>query len=199
MRSKRLHSVLILALISLAVSLGRVTAEEAATEPAFPIAVCSMPQVFQDYVQTQDMLARLNALNSSLQTEQETRQAHMEERKQELDALTPGSEAHTKLAESLEDEMIELRIWQETQQARLRRQHRVMTERMYATIKTTIGEIAAERGIQMVLNRTEMDLTNNAAQQLMQPYVLYAKDAMDITTDVVRRLNERYTPQPSTP
>jgi len=195
MRSNRLHWALILILAALAVCLGRVTADEAATDAAFPTAVCSMPKVFQEYVQTQDMLSRLNALNRELQAEQDSRTAAIKERQAGLDALVRGSEAHAKLAESVEKQEIELRIWQETQQARLRRQHRLMTEGMYKQITTVTGEIAAERGIQVVLNRTEMELSTNAAQQLLQPHVLYASEATDITDEVIRRLNEQYIKQ----
>lgn len=194
MKSNRMYWVLILALVTLAVCLGHVSAEDAPAAPTYSTAVCSMPDVFQNYVRTQDMLVQLQTIRNALGTEKEAREAKIMESQNQLQELTLGSEASMALAESIEDQVIQLRVWYETEQARARRRHRNLTGAMLATIGTTIGQIAGERGIQVVLNRTNMNLAENPAEQIIQPHVLYAGPDVDITADVITRLNEQYTP-----
>jgi len=200
MKSNRVYRVLALALVAVAVCLGRVTADESPAAPAYPTAVCSLGKVFQQYARTQDMMARIKDMTARLEQQKKEREGRITQGHADLQELQPGSQAEADLRASLEKKVIETRIWMEVEEARIDRLRRTLTASMYGEMAAVIKQIADERGIQIVVNSVPINLTGaNPGEQLMLPYVLHHSDAVDISAEVVRRLNEKYKSQNSAP
>lgn len=197
MNTNRLYWVAIAGLVALAIGLGHGIADPQAAEPAAPtgtVAVCNLTRTFAEYQRTADLYKMMEDLQAGYQQQQQQREQKLQQMRQDLDALQPGSEAHQERMEALESYAVETRVAFELAQARLKRRHREATNELLGIIEQTIADVATEQGYTAVFNRSRIDLSEDPAGQLALPHVLYAADAVDITDDVVARLNAQYEP-----
>ncbi|MFW6154703.1 MAG: OmpH family outer membrane protein [Planctomycetota bacterium] len=196
----RLYWVVILGLVALAIGLGRGIADPPPAEPAGTVAVCNLSRAFGEYQRTRELYTRMENRQADIRADQEQREQQFEQMQQELEALQPGSQAYQEQVEAIESYAVESRVSIEIAQNRLKRTHRQATEELLRIIEQTIGAVAAEQGYTTVFNRGQIDLSEDPAKQLASPHLLYAAGAVDITDDVVARLNAQYdAPQADQP
>ncbi|MGA2265503.1 MAG: OmpH family outer membrane protein [Phycisphaerae bacterium] len=178
--------------------LGRSGAQDSApaSAPVARVAVCDVQEIFTNYTRAKDLLAQLNDKRQALAAEDEQRGKALDALEVELGGLKPGSkEYEARLAEA-ERLRIDRTVSEQSGEAALRREHRRLTMEMYAEVSKMAEAVAKERGFNLVIYRdpdlVDTDETLELLSQIRSRKVLYSDPSLDITKDVLARLNEAY-------
>ena len=171
------------------------TSAPATLSPA-RVAVCDIQEVFANYARATDLLAQLNDKRQALTTEDEQRGKALDAIQAELSALKRGSkEYEARLAEA-ERLRIDRAVAMQYKEGVLRRDHRRLTLEMYEEINKTLAAVAKDKGLDLVLYRdgelVDTDETLELLAQIRTRKVLYSDDRLDITAEVLDRLNAAY-------
>lgn len=124
------------------------------------------------------------AARDKLEKSSKTKQAKFDKRRAALesDAGKLGTLKGQELAaaqEKLQRESIELQNMLMALESELSEQHNKLLESMYANAQAIVADMAKEKGLDLVLVRDPMT-------------VLYTKEGLDITTDVVKRYDAKH-------
>ncbi len=170
--------------------------------PAAPVApearaaVCDLQAIFSEYVRAKDLLAQLNEKRQALAAEDEQRSKAIDALQAELAGLKPGSDEYEARRAEVERQQIDRAVAIQFGESALRREHRRLTMDMYTEITQTVTAIAQERGFNLVLYRdgalVDTDETLELLAQIRSRKLLYSDDSLDITADVLARLNATY-------
>ncbi len=198
MHSKR--PLLILLLVVLAASL--VAAASARPEPA-RVGVCNVRDVVVNYRGFIKLRERLEQEENEIVAEVKKRSQQVDEMLAELRELKQGTEAYKKLDEACWTKTYETRAYQEVQKTRLERERRNGLRASYEDIKDAIAECAEEMGLDLVLYTRDVDLAQAGNVQELEGIigsktVLYKAPQLDITEDVLSRLNDGAESEPET-
>lgn len=180
------------------VFLGHLRAQTAGptTGPEVRVAVCDMQEVFNEYARAKDLAAQLRDKRQALAAEDDQRGQAIDALQVELGGLKPGSAEY----EARRAEADRLRIDRATAmqfaELSLRREHCQLTIEMYGEISKVLADVAREKGFNLVLyrdgNLVETDQPLELMAQIANRKLLYSDDSLDITADVLARLNESY-------
>ncbi len=160
------------------------------------VAVCDIQQVFANYARAKDLLAQLNDKRQALTAEDEQRGKAIDALGVELAGLKPGSkEYEARLAEA--DRLrLDRTVNAQFKEVTLLREHRRLTLEMYGEVTKVVAAVAGERGLTLVLCRdadlVDTDETAELVAQIRNRKVLYSDPSLDITADVLARLNASY-------
>lgn len=189
----------IMMLAGVAVYSTRVIAQDAADTavPTAPrVAVCDVALAFEQYNRAKDLGRQMETRQSEMAAEDERRVAAITRANGNLEALAVQSPEYQRAQDEYQRLVLEHQVWRQFEQARLVREHRLLTEQMYSEILRVIEEYARENGLDLVLYRDIVDLQSETTAELQlkmtQRKVLYNSSAMDITDAVIRRLNAQY-------
>ena len=84
----------------------------------------------------------------------------------------------------------------EVQKAKSQRWHLMMTIEMFNDVRDAIKAVAIERGIDIVLQAHQMNFESPSVNELFQKAalhkVLYHSEHVDITKDVLARVNDTF-------
>jgi outer membrane protein len=124
------------------------------------------------------------AARAKLEKSSKTKQAKFDKKRSSLEseAAKLGSLKGQELMaaqEKLQRESMELQNMLMALEQELGDQHNKMLESMYADAQVIVADLAKEKGLDLVLVRDPMT-------------VLYAKDGLDITTEVVKRYDTKH-------
>ncbi|MCX4244611.1 OmpH family outer membrane protein [Paraliomyxa miuraensis] len=124
------------------------------------------------------------AARAKLEKSSKTKQAKFDKKRSALEAEAAklGSLSGQELAvaqEKLQRESIELQNMLMALEQELGDQHNKLLETMYANAQTIVADLAKEMGLDLVLVRDPMT-------------VIYAKDGLDITAEVVKRYDAKH-------
>ena len=196
MTTKHAYVLSGLVLLTGALLLGKVTAQEAAPATGTRVAVCDIATVFNNYTRAKDLTTELENKRRGLAEEDQRRNTVLETLQGNLDNLNPGSEAYESKLSELEKQALELKIWREYEEKKLLRGHRNLTEQMYREIVQVVEEQGVALGYELVLYRDNLDLRSATTPELLskiaQRKVLYNAPGIDITDAVLARLNQKY-------
>lgn len=122
---------------------------------------------------------------TELETSSKSKQEKLDKKRTQLesDASKLGSMKGAQLAaaqEKLQRESMELQSMLMTLEQELGEQHNRTLESMYKRAQDIVSKLAKERGIDLVLVRDQMT-------------VIYAKDGLDITEEVVKLYNGKHS------
>lgn len=170
--------------VSLAAGLG--FAALAVTAPS--IAAAEVPAVRK--VAMVDMQRVLNETKAGrkarkeLETSSKTKQSKVEKKQAKLEkaASQLGSLSGAELAaaqEKLQQEYLEVQSMAAALEQELANQHNALLQEMYENSQKIVADMAAKQGLDLVLVRDQMT-------------VIYAKDAYDITVEVVKAYDQKH-------
>ena len=84
------------------------------------------------------------------------------------------------------------------EQQQILTKHALLMRDMYDTMRKTVAEIAKARGVTLVLQMDGASLTGRNSQEMMTQIsgrkVIYAGSQIDITTELIQKLNASYKP-----
>ena len=141
-------------------------------------------------------MAEFEKRGQKLNAEQQDRSKKIRDARTVLEGYDKDSEAMIDQLTKVQQMTADLKVWQDTQEARLQRERSVLTKDMYRTILQAVADVAKQSGVQLVLYKHQGELSGQTLPDLLDQIerrqVLYAGSEMDITDAVVARLNAAY-------
>ncbi len=111
-----------------------------------------------------------------------------------LDTLKPGSSDHVKQLEELMEKQAKFEAQQEFQKHYLTLKDQRWTTQLYQEILKVIPEIAKEKGLDVVIEDSDVDLEDASANELMLTIrthkLLYSDGCVDLTDEVIDKLDK---------
>lgn len=183
--------------------LGLVAARPAAAQDAGTarVAVANPAKILSALQETADLKKNEQGEISKLQEQEQAKGKAIQDLKGQRDKFTKkGTPDWDKQTGDLVQKSVEARVWAESEQARLTRRNKEQTKALFEKIQAAIAQIAQERKIDLVLTDFGRDLpddvddvTPDALRQLIsQKTVLFANKGVDLSDDVIARLNAAY-------
>lgn len=197
MNASRAYALVIVALIAGALVLTNSFAQPAAAPKATRIAVCDIPELFKNYQRARDLSAQLAQQRQALTAEGKKRQDKIAELETERDSYKEGSQQYVTTNNKVKWEQIQAQAWLQYQTVQLDNQALRLTKEMYTEIKNAIAGVARQRGFDMVVQREQESLDTQNTQELraliFSRRLLFAEESLDITPEILTRLNQAYT------
>ncbi len=160
------------------------------------VGVVDLVRVFNDFEQTKALNAELGRHKRQVIEEKQVKEEDLAVERQTLQGFAPDSAEYRKRRQVFEKMVIEYRVWMAVKAESLEEQHRMWIERTYATATRCIADVAKEKGIQVVITREELDTsvqeTNVLRTQILNRKVVYYDPALDLTSEVLTRLNDAF-------
>ncbi|MCY2925379.1 MAG: OmpH family outer membrane protein [Planctomycetota bacterium] len=168
--------------------------------PATPgkIAVCDFGQVYNSYEKAKALQKKLDENLALIKKEDDVRGDEVKKIEDELKSnqYKERSAAYEQRFSEFVAKSAEHRTWMEVQKAKSQRWHLMMTTEMFNDIKDGIKAVAEARGIDVVLQTHQMNFESPSVNELFQKAalhkVLYHSDKVDITNDVLARVNDAF-------
>ena len=159
-------------------------------------------------VKVLNALAETKDINSAMNTEQQTYQQQGQDREQKLkdlkaqrDQLKPDAPQWSDLNKQFVAMQADAQAWAQTAQQELQRKFRENAKRMNDKIAAGVAEVAKTKSVDLVIAEQkpevgEADIEKMNPQQYMSllfaQNVIYKSDAVDLTQDVIAKLDSDY-------
>ncbi len=164
------------------------------------LATASPSKIFAQVKETQEVKTQLQTQRDALKGQASTRRAKVEELQQQMEVLKPDSPSYQEANKQFMTAAIEYKNWGEISEAQQARTEKLQTKLLFDKITAAIAELAKERGIDLVfaeqpaMNIEKMNV-DQLVQLLNQRQVLFSSSSVDLTADVVARLDARHQEQ----
>lgn len=165
------------------------------------IAVIDFHRIFDETRQIGDLNQQIKTKESEFRAEADQRKKVIETKQKELVAFTPGTPDYESRRKDLVRLNIESNVWLQTTQAEIDSMKFDWTQLIYEKAVDVARQVAAERGYDAVLQYKEydpmmVDPNVQAMRRLIQDReVIYHRPEIDITNDVIKRMDQQYRPQ----
>jgi Skp family chaperone for outer membrane proteins len=161
------------------------------------LAVCDVSSVFNKYQRASDLSIEFNGRRDRVKAEDDEKLKQMDAQAAMIKELATGSKKYDEEVEKLQKMDAERQVWRKIQEQTVMRDYRLATEQMYNEINTTIAAVAKEQGFDIVLYRDSVELNSETPTELLGKIalrkVLYNDPSLDITDQVIERVNATYT------
>ena len=190
---------------ALMLALHTVGAQESApaTKPAPQVirtAVCNAYQIMMEYAGIASTAQVLDGEKEALNAEGLKRKKEIDDLRSQLSSLNAGSEPYKAKLKEIDDQVTSTKAWQEGEYLRRSRRAAEAIEKGHKVLEETVAALAAEQGFQLVLNRGEMGLSGLQPDEMQAVVrgqrVLYSDSSLDITRQVLERMNAAFAKQP---
>jgi Skp family chaperone for outer membrane proteins len=164
------------------------------------IATVNVGRVFQDMQETKDLQAKMESDQKALQAQDAEKKQHIKDLQAARDALKPDAPQYADADKQLLQAGTEYEIWGRIQTSVLQREQKQDIVRLYNKITAAVGEIATQKGLDLVLTEQKPDIPENLDPVtpdqlrglLSQRNVLFSSPAVDITADVTAAMDAKY-------
>jgi len=145
------------------------------TASASRIGVVNVDLVFREYDRTKSSEAKLEELSNAKQTEREKRVSEIRGMKEEL--LLLNQESRSERQQAIDEKMKDLAEFDRDTKDKLFKQREDLFKEILDEIEAVVTAYAKDKGFDLILSERAM---------------LYRMDAMDLTDEVLKTLNDRY-------
>jgi len=163
-------------------------------EPALKIGVVSIGRALRDCKATVKYRERAIAENGEMDIEEERLSKEVQALAAGLKALKPDSSDYMARYLELLQKQGELKVLQELNPRRKMLRELRWTQDLYKKILQITKELAEEKGLDLVLEKDEIDIfalsVNEISQTIRTHKVLYSGGCVDISNEVVARLDK---------
>jgi len=172
------------------------------TAGSVKVAVINLPVVSERYQRTAVLEQHFAGIREKLNDKRDAMNAKIEKITRSLqEELKPGTEAFDKRQKELAMQQAELQWFVQSEGKKVEQGLADALLKIYADIQTTVADIARERGFDIVLASDEVPKDSPGSpgqvrQHILLQKVIYWSPNVDITDEVVQRLNARYKKQP---
>ncbi|MHC5005493.1 MAG: OmpH/Skp family outer membrane protein [Planctomycetota bacterium] len=200
-RSLRLPSLLLAAVAVTAVVYDSVGARTSVQQPT-TTATVNLARVLDGLEQRADAEVRLNGMAEEVRAERDRREAEMKQLQDQLAAATDP-----KVAIGIEEQLalasLNFQAWVRFKTDQLDIERALLLQDLYRSIKQSIAELAETEGYDLVVvddSQGELGWSNEARlsreaqilQQIRGRRLLYTTSGIDITDDLVARMNNKF-------
>jgi Skp family chaperone for outer membrane proteins len=169
-------------------------------QTAQKIAVANPAKIFNELQETKDLKAKMDDDGKTLQATDAEKRQKLKDLQAQRDTLKEGTPQYDDMNKQLMSASVEYEVWNRLQQAELQREQKTQIKTLFQKIATTTGEVAKQRGIDLVLAEQEPEFPDNIDQintdQLRQLIaernVLYDSGALDISNEVIASMDAKY-------
>lgn len=169
---------------------------QAQNSPAGPnYAMVDLERALDGCQESLDVQAKLKARADDIEKRLTDLSNQVQVKGADLTATDPTSEAAYKLREQLDRLQVEFETIKQIEQAELGREQELWVAQGYAHAMQAVEVIARRGGLDMVLFYDRFDATASTKQLLSRMAtrrVLYARDGLDVTDELIRELNSQY-------
>ncbi len=169
------------------------TARAFAQDKNFPIAVVNLDKVFNGCKKHAERLQPIREGAKELDESVQIRQVEMETTANQLRKAMPGSPDQARLQQQLLKLQNDLRIFVETERQKLQKREVGALVATQKDVDEQIKKISKERGLKLILRQYPLPEENQPLQEVVKNLnrdVIYHEEAMDITEDLLKALNE---------
>lgn len=162
------------------------------------VVVVDLVRIFNECQQIADLNSMIKKKSKELNQEAEQRRKVIEDKQLELTAFTPGTPDYEARRKDLVRLNIEANVWLKVSEESMEQEKFEWTRIIYEKSLRVVDSIARERGYEIVVQRTEFvpdDVGQNvqALRRMIQDRtVVYHVPEIDVTSEVVRRLDAEY-------
>lgn len=193
MLSKRSLTLIAIAGAIALVGLGAHAQQQLAARPT-AVAVVDLQAVFDGARILETFKADAGKLTADFQSQRDAKQKELEKLRFELEPLDKSSDEFRKQAEALQYKAYEFKLWSEFQAAKIQHEQGLQLHKLYRDTRTVVAQIAKEQGYDLVLYsegdaEINWNQVNELNAQVQLRKVLYASDQVNITDQVIQRLN----------
>lgn len=192
MKSKIAFASIVVCVVALWASFQYGYAAPAAATGNLNIGVVSIRSVISDSQQQAKYRSALMSRHSQLQAQLQSRAKDIEAAEAELNTMRPGTEDYLKQLQAVLQKRATLEAEQEYLNQRRNLEDKEWMEKLYQATLNIIDGLAKERGLDMVLERTEPRFPISG-EELLTAFsahkVLYAGNCPDLTSEVIKRLD----------
>ena len=177
-------------------------ARSAGAEESPKVATVNPQKVFDTMQETQEKKKAQNTEVKDLQAQEDQQLNEIKEMQKQRDAtMRKGAPEYTSRTNEIMDKTIKLRVWHEVKNQELGRRHKEEVKALFDKIQATVAQIAQERKIDLVVADYAIEIPDDldAVQPdqlnalLRQRQVLFAAKGVDITAEVIARLDAAYS------
>lgn len=170
-------------------------------EGGVKIAVANPSKILSSMEETKELKKAEDVEIQRLEAEKGARSKELQDMKEKRDKFTAkGTPDYDKQTNELIQKSADMRIWAEVQQAKLTEHNKLQMKALFDKIQAAIAEISQQRNIDLVLTDFGGDIPQDLEdiapdrlrQLISQKSVLYAAKGIDITDDVIARLNANF-------
>ena len=174
-----------------------------AVAPAPPVvATVQMEPLFDGLQERAEAKAEVAALDSKLQSDLTARRAAIQTLQEELENVVAAARRQ-ELVDQIALAHMKLQLWQQNAMVELEIEKALRLQHLYSSIKTSIKELAEDEGYDMVMLNDSADelpfdrearipVQMQVLQQITNRKILYLNSALDITEDLVIRMNNEF-------
>ncbi len=192
-------------LLGTMLTLSTMTQQPATAELGSRSAVVNVALASERYLRTAELEAQFDARRERFKEEATARQDEIEKKGRALqEQLKPGTEAFGQRQEELAMLQARLQYFAESTKKQLDVALAGALRSIYLDIQQAVREVAEERGFDLVFAADDLPANlppspKLATQEILWQKVVYWNPGIDITADVIARLNARYAAQPGGP
>ena len=167
------------------------------------MAVVNVPAVSERYRKTADLEARFDGIRTKLRQDRDAMQDRLERSRRSLqEELKPGTDEFNERRKQIAILEAEIQWFVETEGQRIERGLAESLRGIFADVQAVVAEIAKEKSLDIVVAADQLppeasDNPNQVKQHILLQKVLYWSPGVDITDEVIARLNSRYGNSPS--
>ena len=195
MKDRKFFVLVIVVLSALLLNHGLSIAKTNTEVPASRVGVVSVRQIFQDSKRNMAYREKVSAEQDTLIKEFDKLKAELELANAGLNTLKPDSAAYMEQVNEILQIQAKLQVKQEFYKQKLAMKDRRWTETLYRDILRVTAEVASEKGLDMVLEKSEPELPSPNADELVSSIrthkLMYAGGCIDITQQVMARVDQR--------
>jgi Skp family chaperone for outer membrane proteins len=159
------------------------------------IGVISVRQIFEQSKKNADYREQTGKEQQAIVADLEQLQAEIESSKARLNTLKPGSEDYLNAMKELMEKQAMLEAQKQYQEQRMGLKDQRWTEDLYKQILAVTQQVAAEKGLDLVLEQGRVEFPSASPNELMLTIrthkLLYSEGCVDITDEVMARMDEQ--------
>jgi Skp family chaperone for outer membrane proteins len=168
-----------------------------AAPPPVTAATVDLEKVFENLAELSEEQIHLTDLGNTMHTEDQARQAELTRMDDELKTLQPGTDTYNQLESEFIQKSIEYQAWTEFTLRQLDREKALVLEKVYNSVKQAVRDMAVQQGYDIIylndsLKPLQRGTEASIQQQISARRMLYTNPALDITDDLIQRMNNAF-------
>ncbi|HNQ24489.1 MAG TPA: OmpH family outer membrane protein [Phycisphaerae bacterium] len=192
------------ALMTVVAAASQTPAPQTVPAAATKIAVVNVARVSDGYLRTKDLEAYFNQQRVQYNEQRTAMRDRLERGTASLrEELKPGTPEYDQRRKELAQLEWELQYFQDAQGQKLEQGLASSLRLIYEDIQQVVAQVAQEKGYDLVLTYDQLpaeppDTTSMARQQIVLQKVIYWSPGVDLTDEVIARLNAKHQSVPPT-
>jgi len=161
------------------------------------VAVVDVLKVFNGLQEKTQVEADIRTRGERLRNEEEARRKELNDLQTDLQLLATDTPAYAQKTEQIKAKVIELQVWSRINADNLQAESSIQLANIYRKMLETIGRVAKENQYDLVIYKEQQaDFANAKAETINQLIqirkLLWSADDLDLTDQVITRMNNEY-------